>query len=818
MVVRELITLLGYDLKDGPMQKYDQQIDRAKTKSNSLAKAAGGIGTAYKIAAAAVAVGVGWISKNIIEGTVKYEGYRQQIQAFTGDAESAAAALAGLRDKKIDALFGSGVLVDSYKQLRTLGMDTEQTSRMIDVLGDIANGSAENFNALNNVLVRASTTGKVNSGTMRQLAQAGFGAQDMAQGLGISVEKLNADLEAGRIGYKDLTRAMQGATMEGGRFYQNAANQALTLGGSIKVLKSLISDFSDAIGMKVAPALANLIGYITDLVKLGQSGLVDFGAKAFDYLIHIIAQVIIFFEVLQMRMKKYGGAFEPLKAIFRDVFGLLKSVLQSAQPLLMNLATALLTAFRPIQAFIAPVIKALKPIFAEVFGYLADLVAGLIPIINGLTPVFRTIGNIVGVIIRVFATGAMTVIKALTPIAGVILAIVAAIKIWTAIQWLLNIAMNANPIGLIILAIVALIGIITLLVKNFDKVKEFFANIGKAIAGFFVGLWNAIVGIFQKIGAFIKENAVNILNIILTILFFPAGIIMAVVRLIIKHWDKIKAALVKVFTFVANKAKSIWGGIVNIVRGIVDRIKDIWAAITSFFLSLFDRIKVIISNVWDGMVGIVTGVVDRIKEVWNGIIIFFTGLWDSLKEGPTAALEYIKNAFLGLFDNIKEKFFGFISIIQSGWEKVKGFFGGVKDTVVNFVTGGNDDLKPEPVNDMILTPGGGYSTHPDDYILAMKRPQDLLDALLKNLAGPQLQPAFAQGGFIGNAMNTAGQKGFNTSSYESHISAPINVNVNASGMSPEAASMAVKRGVEDALREAISGSRGSIPSPEARRN
>jgi TP901 family phage tail tape measure protein len=40
---------------------------------------------------------------------------------------------------------------------------------------------------------------------------------------------------------------------------------------------------------------------------------------------------------------------------------------------------------------------------------------------------------------------------------------------WTAAQWLLNVALNANPIGLIILAIAALIGIITAVIMKYDE-------------------------------------------------------------------------------------------------------------------------------------------------------------------------------------------------------------------------------------------------------------------------------------------------------------------------------------------------------------
>lgn len=47
--------------------------------------------------------------------------------------------------------------------------------------------------------------------------------------------------------------------------------------------------------------------------------------------------------------------------------------------------------------------------------------------------------------------------------------IAVATKIWTAAQWLLNAAMTANPIGLIIAGIALLVGIIALVIKKYDE-------------------------------------------------------------------------------------------------------------------------------------------------------------------------------------------------------------------------------------------------------------------------------------------------------------------------------------------------------------
>jgi len=892
VVVRELITLLGFQLEDGPQKQYDRQIDATKAKSNGLATAAKGVGTAFKWAAAAVAVGVGFISKNIIDATIEIEGYKTQMQAFTGSAEAAAEALSDLRGKTGDALFGTGNMVSAYKQLRTVGMGAEETSKMIDVLGDVANGSAENFSSLGNILTRVSTTGKVDTAVMRQLTNAGFGMQDMAQGLGISVQKLESDLKEGKLGFNDLTKAMAASTAEGGRFYGNMANQAMTLGGSIKILKSLIGDIGVAIGTGVIPVLVDFIRYIGDLVKAGKEGLIGFGQKAFETLIRMIIRVIIFFEVLQMRMRKYGGAFTALKGIFSDVFGFFQDVLKSVWPALMNLALLILVAFKPIRAFVQPILEALKPLIRSVFGTLSSIIERLIPIVNGLTPLFGGLGKVIGVLLGpilgvavaikgintaiAIGKGAIAGIKAVQTAYGLLagtmsimkaaadgnrlamflldaqmlkskIAAIAyaaatkvvaiATKIWAGIQAVFNAIMALNPVVLIVMAVIALIAAIVLLVKNWDTVApavlkalsaigNFFKMIGSAIANFFKWLWNAVVGVFNKIVEFVKKNALNIANVLLLLLFLPAGIIMAVVRLVIKHWDKIKPALIKIFTFVVSKFKAIFGKVVDIVKALVQKIKNVWNAVKGWFVSLWNGIVSVAIAAWEKVKGFFGGLVEVIKNIWNTATEFFSGLWDGIKDIAATVWEGIKNvffavvdaiknglqnfvkffsglfsligeaasgvwnrikeSFIAVFDGIKEKFFAFINVIQAGWEKVKGFFGGV----VNFVSGG-DIGKGES--------GGSGSAGSVGSSQAVTKP--LVTAAATSAAARTTNT-------YGGANNT--------------VNAQTSINVNVPpGTTAEQAkviSQQVEWAMQNSLASAINGSRGNISSPEARRN
>ena len=79
--------------------------------------------------------------------------------------------------------------------------------------------------------------------------------------------------------------------------------------------------------------------------------------------------------------------------------------------------------------------------------------------------------------------------------------IIAILTAWKIIQLALNIAMLANPIGLVIVAITALIAAGVALYLNWDTVKERASQ-----------LWNSLKNTFNNIGASIKnafQNAVN---------------------------------------------------------------------------------------------------------------------------------------------------------------------------------------------------------------------------------------------------------------------------------------------------------------------
>lgn len=1023
MTIRELITFLGFKIDNGTLKEYERKVESAKKKSSDLSNAVSGIGKAVKlIGGVAAAAGITALGKSILDTTGEVEQYRVTLGTMIGDQEKANQIIHDLDYSPVSDFYGTAAAIGGLQGMVTFGMQAEDASETLTRLGDIAQGNGEAFKSLSLNMGQVFAKGKADATDLKQFVGQGF---DVVGEVSKMTGKSRAEIEKAGVSYEMCAKALEHITGEGGKYNKMLEKQSKTLPGLVKQFQSLTAAIKEGIGSNVIDRIKDIMSAVLNLGRSMQDNIVAVGTKAFEAILNAIADVYIAFHLLKMEMEKYGGAFTAIKALLKDVFGFMESIFQSSRPFILAVAKAILLAFKPIEAFVKPVLESLKPIFKDVFSFVAEIIEQLLPVIDALTPafkylgesigkifeklrpiignlakalnaafvpiqafimpvvkalkvlcdsvfnaigvllddvekdtsglaaavsaltpVFETLGKIVGAVITVFAAGIEMLGPALKPIAYIILGIVSAIKIWTAVQTILNAVMAANPIGLIIIAVVGLIGVITLLVKKWDVVKaalikgvkavwNFIKKFGaailailfpipaaiiagimlvvknwetiknaliagaKAVGNFFVGIWetikNAFITAFKTIGNFfvgigrsIKNFFVNIWNsiknffgglpnyvkgmllVLATIIAPIPMLIVGAILLVRKHWDKIRAAIIKGAKAVGEFFKKLWEEIKNtavaafnklkqVLTSILDGIKAVWSKITGFFSALWENIVVAAEKIWSGITAVFSAIIEQIKAVWStitdffgglwdgivslassvisglaepfskvldvikglwtGLTDFFSGLWESLKNGVVSVAETIGNIFTGLFDGIKNQFFGFINTLKDGWEKVKGFFGGLWDGAVNFFTSGESSDAPAPtkVNDMILTPDGTYSTHPDDTIFAMKNPGSLVDRLAEYFAQttPDRSYALADSS-ASQAVRQSVSNDYSRHSSSSVYNTPIHVTVNASGMTAEQARRAVENGVKGALRDAINGSRGTIPSPEAR--
>jgi len=140
-------------------------------------------------------------------------------------------------------------------------------------------------------------------------------------------------------------------------------------------------------------------------------------------------------------------------------------------------------------------------------------------------------------------------------------AVTAATRAWAAGQWLLNAALTANPIGLVIVGLVAFGALVVTLYK---KVGWFRAGVD--------AMWSGL-----QTGFFWVRDNWKLLAVLLT------GPIGGAVVLITNNFDKIKTGLTKVkdaFTTAKDGISSVWSAVSDAVTNPLDTIKK---ALNVFF-------------------------------------------------------------------------------------------------------------------------------------------------------------------------------------------------------------------------------------------
>ena len=289
-------------------------------------------------------------------------------------------------------------------------------------------------------------------------------------------------------------------------------------------------------------------------------------------------------------------------------------------------------------------------------------------------------------------TGIITAVT--TALAGMSAAeVVAAAK-----TWLLNAAMAANPIGLVVAAIAALVAAFVVLWKKSEKFREFWKGLWEGIKKVVKPVIDFIVNYFKTVWEIFKTIWTNVFN------FFK------------KIWDAIKTAFSQYIEFIINYfktaweiIKAVWNAVVDFFVGIWEGIKAVFEPVIEWFKEKFETAWLIIktiweavseffSGVWEGIKNVFAGVVDWFKEkfetawlvikaIWEAVTDFFSGIWEGVKNVFSTVGDFFKNAFQKAWDNIKAVFSGITDFFKGIWDKITGVFKSVGTKIADAFSG-----------------------------------------------------------------------------------------------------------------------------------
>jgi hypothetical protein len=192
----------------------------------------------------------------------------------------------------------------------------------------------------------------------------------------------------------------------------------------------------------------------------------------------------------------------------------------------------------------------------------------------------------------------------LVPLTAAIIGVVAAIKLWIAVQTVIDALLAANPVGAIVLAVVALIAVITVLVLKWDEIWAWIGNLP----------WYAKVGLL----------ILAIIN--------PIVQVIAIVRLFQTQWDGIWSGIENVIAAAGNFIGSVVDNIVGFFRPVAGAIAGALSAVTSIitapFIAAWSFVRQVPGWIGDAFQAIPSMIAGALAAVTNIITAPFQAAWD----------------------------------------------------------------------------------------------------------------------------------------------------------------------------------------------
>lgn len=535
-------------------------------------------------------------------------------------------------------------LSKAAQEMISFGVNSSQVVPTIKELGDISQGNSEKFNALALAFSQTSSAGKLTGQDLLQYISAGFNPlQVIAQKTGKSMAELRDEMGKGQISAADVAGAFQTATSAGGAFYNATADASKTYSGQMAMLGSSVTE---TLGAMIKPAFT------------------DFTNNVLPHLISIMGTVSDTFN-------STGSVTDAVAAGLKAAFG----------PDVAGAFTAIAAGVQGSIGWIAEHGTAVTAAVAGIAGAMAAFKLATLAV-NAVTEIQNALFAIQS-ICTLGAKGAMELFEGETK--GV-----------TAAQWLLNAAMSANPITLIIIGVAALVAVFVVLWVKCAAFRNFWIGLGNDIAsiakaavagvvGFFKSLPEKIHQIFDAVVGFAQKWGPLILTAVAPVIGIPL--------LIAQHWGQIKETISKVWDNVRQVTSAAWSGIqsglTNVWNGIRNGMTSAWNGIRTGIATAWNAIKTAllafvsplvngVINLWDhmrtGIQTVMTGLKNILGGIWTVIknvvmapvlliIDLVTGNFTKLRSDAVAIFTNLKNAFAQIWTGIRQVFTGALQAI-----------------------------------------------------------------------------------------------------------------------------------------------------------
>lgn len=266
------IEILMRDRLSGGLDKAGRKVDELKSKTTGasaemarLDRQAESVRSTVSKIAGAFAV------KELVSNIVKVRGEFQQLEAsfrtMLGSEEKADALMQQLIRTAATTPFDLQGVANGARQLLAYGENVENVNDDLIRLGNIAAGLNQPLSDLVYLYGTTMTQGRLYTQDYNQFVGRGIPlGRELANVLGVAESKVREMVEAGKVGFPEVQRALQNLTNEGGMFFGLMEEQSKTITGRISNIEDSVSMMMNEIGRQSEGIIGNSLDAVAYLV------------------------------------------------------------------------------------------------------------------------------------------------------------------------------------------------------------------------------------------------------------------------------------------------------------------------------------------------------------------------------------------------------------------------------------------------------------------------------------------------------------------------------------------------------------------------
>lgn len=200
------------------------------------------------------------VVKSGVDYNATMESYLTNFKVMLGSEEAAATKLSEIRKMAASTPFSLDDLTSGTQTLLQFGIAADDTTGVLQRLGDISLGNAEKLQTLTLAYGKMSSAQKVTLENVNMMIDAGFNPlNQICDATGESMSDLYKRISDGKVSFSELEAAVEAATSQGGQFYNGMLEASQTFSGRMSTLKDNVSALTGELTSGLFAALGDLV-------------------------------------------------------------------------------------------------------------------------------------------------------------------------------------------------------------------------------------------------------------------------------------------------------------------------------------------------------------------------------------------------------------------------------------------------------------------------------------------------------------------------------------------------------------------------------